>query len=128
MTSQLIGRFAGSAERSTHREYGRGPLTRFAADLVVPRQTLMEVATLKGIAAVYVMTAGDRLPLYAKQRDLLAELVAALLGEADRALEPSFRQDWEHAAGDEARLRTVVDQVASLTDASAVQWHRKLTR
>jgi dGTPase len=127
MTSQLIGRFAGSAERSTHRMYGRGRLTRFAADLVVPRTTLIEVATLKGIAAVYVMTADDRVPLYGRQRDLLTELVVALLEHAPKALERSFAEDWEKASNDEERLRTVVDQVASLTDVSAVEWHRQLT-
>jgi dGTPase len=126
MTSQLIGRFARSAERATHGTYGHGRLTRFAADLVAPRETLLEVATLKGIAAVYVMTADDRVPLYAEQRDMLAELVAVLLEQAPQALEPAFRQDWEHAADDQGRLRTVVDQVASLTDVSAVAWHRRL--
>ena len=32
---------------------------------------------------------------------------------------------WNHAADDAARLRVVVDQVASLTDAQAVRWHRQ---
>jgi dGTPase len=126
MTSQLIGRFARSAERATHGLYGHGRITRFAADLVVPRDTLVEVATLKGIAAVYVMTADDRAPLYREQRDMLAELVATLLDQAPQALEPAFRQDWDSAADNEGQLRTVVDQVASLTDVSAVAWHRRL--
>jgi dGTPase len=57
---------------------------------------------------------------------MLAELVATLLDQAPQALEPAFRQDWDSAADDEGRLRTVVDQVASLTDVSAVAWHRRL--
>jgi dGTPase len=126
MTSQLIGRFARTAERATHALYGHRRVTRFTADLVVPRDTLVEVATLKGIAAVFVMTADDRAPLYREQRDVLAELVAVLLDQAPQALEPAFRQDWDGAADDEGRLRTVVDQVASLTDVSAVAWHRRL--
>ena len=33
---------------------------------------------------------------------------------------PDFADDWHAAADDAGRLRVVVDQVASLTDASAV--------
>jgi dGTPase len=37
-----------------------------------------------------------------------------------------FLADWHAAADDAARLRVVIDQVASLTDASAIGWHRRL--
>ncbi len=126
MTSQLIGRFCGAAERATHAAFGKGRLTRYGADLVVPRQTVVEVATLKSIAAVYVMTAEDRLPVYRKQQDLLHELVAQLRLRAPEHLEPPFRIDWEAAPDDASRMRVLVDQVASLTDASAVAWHTRL--
>jgi dGTPase len=33
---------------------------------------------------------------------------------------------WEAASDDAARLRVVIDQVARLTDLSAVRWHRRL--
>jgi dGTPase len=39
-----------------------------------------------------------------------------------------FAEDWERAGDDAARLRVVIDQVASLTDASAVTWHERLVR
>ena len=39
-----------------------------------------------------------------------------------------FAEDWESAPDDAARLRVVIDQVASLTDASAVTWHDRLVR
>jgi dGTPase len=42
------------------------------------------------------------------------------------ALEPPFAADWRAAADDGARLRVVVDQVASLTDVSAAEWHARL--
>ena len=119
MTSQLIGRFAATAQAATHAAYGGGQLTRYAADLVVPRVTQVEVAVLKGLAAVYVMTASDRAPLYARQRDMLHELVARLHADAPDSLDASFRADWSTARDDGERLRVVVDQVASLTDASA---------
>jgi dGTPase len=38
-----------------------------------------------------------------------------------------FRADFAEADSDAARMRVVVDQVASLTDASAVSWHARLT-
>ena len=126
MTSQLIGRFAAAAQAATHAAYGGGQLTRYAADLVVPRATQVEVAVLKGLAAVYVMTASDRAPLYARQRDMLHELVDALSADAPDSLDASFRADWSTAGDDGARLRVVVDQVASLTDASAYLWHSRL--
>ncbi|MBI4944415.1 MAG: deoxyguanosinetriphosphate triphosphohydrolase [Actinobacteria bacterium] len=126
MTSQLIGRFSLAAERATREKFGPGPLTRYAADVVVPRETLVEVNTLKGVAAVYVMTLADRQPLYARQRELLADLLEALVDAAPEMLEPPFAALWREASDDGARLRVVVDQVASLTDVSAAHWYARL--
>lgn len=126
MTSQLIGRFCDAAEAATHQAYGSGRLTRYAADLVVPRATMVEIAVMKGLAAVYVMTARDREVLYLQQRELLYELVEQLRKRAPDELEPAFRDDWVEAADDDARLRVLVDQVASLTDVSAQVWHSRL--
>jgi len=33
---------------------------------------------------------------------------------------------WKAAGDDAARLRVVIDQVASLTDPAALEWHRTL--
>ncbi|MGH8829212.1 MAG: deoxyguanosinetriphosphate triphosphohydrolase, partial [Jiangellaceae bacterium] len=79
-----------------------------------------------GLAAVYVMTAEDRAPIYGRQRDLVAELVEQLQDQAPDALEPTFREDWPAALDDAARLRVIIDQVASLTDASAYDLHARL--
>ena len=126
MTSQLIGRFCDAAEATTHAVYGIGPLTRYAADLVVERETRAEIAVLKGLAAVYVMTARDREPVYVEQREILHELVTALAKHAPDELEPAFANDWMSADDDAARLRVILDQVASLTDVSASDWHTRL--
>ena len=99
---------------------------RYAASLVVPERTRLEIAVLKGIAAHYVMRTDDRVTLMARQRELIAELVAALTDRGPRDLERPFADDWRAAADDAARLRVVIDQVASLTDASAVTWHQRL--
>jgi dGTPase len=128
MTRQLIGRFCDAAEAATHAAYGRGPLTRSAADLVVPRETRAEIAVLKGLAAVYVMTARDREPVYVQQREVLKDLIDQLWTHAPAELEPSFRVDWDASTDDAARLRVIVDQVASLTDPSAQDWHDRLIR
>ena len=61
------------------------------------------------------------------QRELLAELVEALTARAPGTLDPPYADDWRAANDDGGRQRAVVDQVASLTDASAVEWHRRLT-
>ena len=42
------------------------------------------------------------------------------------ALENVFLDDWRRAADDGARLRVAIDQVASLTDASAMALHSLL--
>jgi dGTPase len=127
LTSDLIGRFCGSVQEATFAA-AEGPFVRYRADLVVPEQTLVEMAVLKGIAAHYVMQAEDRVALMTRQRDLVSELLEALLVRAPAALERAFADDWEAAADDAARLRVVVDQVASLTDASAVTWHDRLVQ
>jgi len=126
LTSHLVGRFCSSAEAATRREYGPGPLTRHTADLIVPLPTRLEVAVLKGIAAHYVMFVEERRPRLDEERALLSELVDAIVAGAPATLEPPFQVDWADAADDGARLRVAVDQVASLTDVSAREWHGRL--
>ena len=126
MTSQLIGRFAGAAIDATRSRYGPGALTRYAAELVVPTPALAEILVLKGLAAAYVMAPREHEPLYRRQRELLAELVVLLADRAPDVLEIPFRADWAQAVDDAGRLRVVVDQVASLTDVSAPEWHARL--
>jgi dGTPase len=127
LTSELIGRFCGAVEERTRAAHGGGALVRYAADLEVPVPTREEIAVLKGLAAHYVMRAGDRVAMLERQRDLLASLVHAL-GERPEALEPVFRADHDLADDGASRLRVTVDQVASLTDASALAWHEQLVR
>ena len=63
-----------------------------------------------------------------RQRVLLHELFAALEKGGPALLDPQFRLDHEAAVDDAARTRVLVDQIASLTDGSAVAWHRRLVR
>ena len=127
LTSELVGRFASAAVAGTRDVYGEGPLSRYAAQLVVPPTVVAEVALLKAVAWRYVMSDPRHRATQQAQRALLAELVAALCDRAPDALDPAFRPAWQASGGDDARLRVVVDQVALLTDAQAVAWHTRLT-
>ncbi|KXK63533.1 deoxyguanosinetriphosphate triphosphohydrolase [Micromonospora rosaria] len=126
-TSLLTGRFVAAAVAATQARYGPGPHRRYAADLVVPRRARAQCALLKGIALRYVMRRPGAEARYARQREVLAELVAALVRRAPEGLDPVFAPLWRAAADDPARLRVVIDQVASLTDPAAVAWHHRLT-
>lgn len=130
MTSQLIGRFAMSTVAATRQGAHEGPLTRYAASLVVPEHTVEEIAVLKGLAVTYVMNVRDAQPIYENQREILRVLVSALMDSDGRFLSPVFAEDWQ-AVGDgpgaeDTRLRIVVDQVASLTDTSALRLHDRI--
>jgi dGTPase len=125
LTSELIGRFCRSAQQAT-RPAGRRPLTRYAADLVVPREQRLECALLKGVTAHYVMSRAGAAAVQAREREVITELAGALLAGAPAALDPMFRPAFEAAGSDPERLRVVVDQIASLTDTSAVAWHARL--
>ncbi len=125
LTSQLIGRFAGAAVVAT-RQAHPGTLVRFGGTLVVPREIEAEIAVLKGIVAAFVMSANARRPLYAQQRDILTELADVLLWTAPAHLDAGFTTDWHAAQTDAQRKRVIVDQVASLTDQSAISWHDRL--
>ncbi|GAB3550921.1 dGTPase [Actinopolyspora lacussalsi] len=123
LTSELVGRFVAAAVRATRSEFGTGPLTRYAADLVVPEEVAAEVAVLKAMALRYVMSDPERLRLQESQRRILTELVNVLARAAPASLTPAARVAWEAASDDRGRLRALLDQVASFTDAQAVSWH-----
>ena len=132
LTSELVGRFCVAAQEATRAACeAAGPgarLTRYACDLVVPRTQRLECALLKAVAARYVMTREGAAAAQARERDLIAELAATVQIGAPRTLDPLFRPAWEEAPSDAARHRVVIDQIASLTDTSAIAWHRRLCR
>ena len=126
MTSVLTGRFVSSAVGATNSRYGVDPVRRYAADLIVPRTVRNQCALLKGMALRYVMRARAAEEWYERQRAILTELVKTLSDRAPDHLDPMFAELWRAAPTDTARLRVVIDQVASLTDPAAVAWHRTL--
>ena len=126
LASQLVGRFARVAEEATREQYGQGALTRYSANLVVPRAQRVEVAFLKSLAGFYIINSAHSAKRYDNEQTLIHELVAAVLKGAPNTLESFFLQDWQRAKTDEARLRVVIDQVASLTDPGAIALHSRL--
>jgi dGTPase len=142
LTSELIGRFCVAAQQATvaaarltpssttspssHTSPIGHSLTRYAADLIVPRRQRLECALLKGITAHYVMTRAGVIAAQARERELLTELAHAIERGAPRTLDPLLRPAWDAAGTDAARRRVIIDQVASLTDTSAIAWHHRL--
>lgn len=120
-TSQLIGEFALAAEKSTREKYGSEPLTRYNANLEVPRSSRVEVAILKAISGYYIINAESAQGAYSQQRTLLKGLVERLRMDAPASLESAFLTFWESANDESARLRVIIDQVASFTDVGAIK-------
>ena len=127
LTSELVGRLCQAAEDGTRAVAGPAPLSRYDADLVVPRRQLLECALLKAVAAHYVMTREDAVTQQAREREVIAELALAIEQGAPATLDPVFQPAWDGAADDQERRRVIIDQLASLTDTSALAWHSRLT-
>ncbi|WP_431277186.1 deoxyguanosinetriphosphate triphosphohydrolase [Leifsonia poae] len=128
LTSQLIGRFAGAAIRATREAAPGEHLARFGADVVVPATIQAEIAVLKGIVATFVMSKNTRQPIYAQQRQILTTLADILHTKGPDELDAGFAEDWADASSDAERKRVIVDQVASLTDQSALSWYERLVQ
>ena len=128
LTSELIGRFCVAAQDSTLRRFGSrpAPLTRYDADLIVPRRQRLECGLLKGITAHYVMTRPGVVTAQAHERELLTELAGAIERGAPQTLDPLLRPAWAAAQTEAEYRRVIIDQVASLTDTSAIAWHHRL--
>ncbi len=126
LTSDLIGSFVSRTTEAILENASRSSLTRYRAGVIVPSKVRSEIAVLKGIVAAQVMTHNSRQPLYERQRVILTELADAFLSNPDR-LDAISRQAWDQASSDSAKRRVIVDQVASLTDPTAIALHVELT-
>ena len=83
---------------------------------------------LKAVANRWVMQREGAESVYTGQREIVQELAAALRLTAPVSLDPVLLAAYDAAPDDDARLRVVVDQVASLTDRSVAAWHHRLCR
>ncbi len=127
LTSELVGRLCQAAEDETRRQSGSASLSRYDADLAVPRRQRLECAVLKAVAAHYVMSRPRAITERSRERDVIAELALAVERGAPATLDPVLQPAWASAGSDPERHRVVIDQLASLTDTSALAWHQRLT-
>ena len=127
LTSDLIGLFCVQVHDATRDKHGDQPLVRYGADLVVPardrpgdrraqgrRRALRDARRRPGRGARPAARGGHRAGVPARSGVVRRCCGAA----AGRLRGGGLRRG--------ARLRVVVDQVASLTDASALTWHARL--
>lgn len=126
LTSQLVGRFALAAESETRAHFGDGDLVRYSANLLVPRAQRVEVALLKSMAGHYIIRAEKSQERYARQQNVIVDLVDAVRSKAPETLESFFLQEWNRASSESEKMRVVIDQIASLTDVGAYALHQEL--
>src|SRR4029077_14839968 len=136
LTSEFIGRFCVAAQQATLHPDLTSPFshtspighsfTRHATTRVDPRRQRLECPLLKAISTRYVMNRAGVVAAQARERELLTELAHAIERGAPHTLDPLLRPSWEAAGTDAAHRRVTIDQVASLTDTSAIAWHHRL--
>ena len=126
LTSALIGSFVRRTTDQTEIANASEHLVRYQGTLVVPTEVRAEIAVLKGIVSAYLMSVEKRQPYYQWQRAILTELADALLAANGKHLDVYSTIAWEQAHIDEKKYRVVIDQVASLTDVSALSLHHEL--
>ncbi len=126
LASDLIGRFVSQTISAIVDASPVDSMARYGARIEVPENIKAEIAVLKGIVSAFLMSHESRRPIYEWQRELLAELADAILASNGENLDVYCTSAWAMAKSEVEKRRVVVDQVASLTDQSAITMHNRL--
>lgn len=126
LASDLIGRFVSQTIAAIVDASPVESMARYGSRIEVPANVKAEIAVLKGIVSAFLMSHESRRPIYEWQRELLAELADALLASNGENLDVYCTTAWSKANTDVEKRRVIVDQVASLTDQSAITMHNRL--
>ena len=124
LTSKLIGRFCSAAETPPARRYGDRPLHAVRRGARRPARAAAG-DTRCSRASPRTTYAATRWSA-ARQRTLIIELVEMTPAGAPETLEPAFRVDVRGRRRRRGAAPRVIDQIASLTDLSAMARHRML--
>jgi len=126
LTSALIGSLVSRTVDAIIDASPAESLARFGSILVIPIEVQAEISVLKGIVSAFLMSSEARRPFYEWQRGLLTELADALLASNGENLDGYSSQAWSVARDDAQRHRVILDQIACLTDQSALTLHHRL--
>lgn len=126
LTSSFISSFVIRTTDATVAHAAEGYYSRYNVKLYVPEDVKAEIAVLKGMVSAFLMSHESRRPFYEWQRALLVELADALLASNGQHLDAVSSSAWRVAKTESAQKRVIVDQVASLTDQSALNLHNQL--
>jgi dGTPase len=126
LTSSFIGSLVSRTVDAIVDNSPVDSLARFGSKLAIPVEVQAEISVLKGIVSAYLMSTEARRPFYEWQRGLLTELADALLASNGANLDTYSLQAWTIAKDEIQKHRVIVDQIACLTDQSALTLHHRL--
>jgi dGTPase len=126
LSSALIGNFVLTSTDRTLESAHSSEVTRYQSQLLVPIEIRAQISVLKGLVSAFLMSIDSRKGFYEYQRAILTELSDALLAANGEYLDEYSSWAWSKATDEAAQHRVIVDQVACLTDQSAINLHYKL--
>lgn len=126
LSSSLIGNFVLTSTDRTLQSAHATEVTRYQSQLLVPIEIRAQISVLKGLVSAFLMSIDSRQGFYEYQRAILTELADALLAANGKHLDAYGAAAWAKADSEEGQRRAVVDQVACLTDQSAINLHYQL--
>lgn len=126
LSSSLIGSFVLASTDRTLESANSTEVSRYQSQLLVPIEIRAQISVLKGLVSAFLMSIESRKGFYEYQRAILTELADALLSANGKNLDAYSTWAWLRANGEAEQRRVIVDQVACLTDQSAIKLHYDL--